>query len=152
MLRCGGVCDGSMTDRALALDRNGDDHGVTMTVRTMGRSAAMTTCSALAVVAVAAAATVVSQSATAEAAVTTMAPVRVLDTRIGLGGRQAKVGTARLQLSMPQAAGASSVVLNVTATDAADLGFVRVWPCSTGEPATSSLNYEPGRTVANAVV
>src|SRR6188472_2127123 len=122
-----------------------------MTVRGIGRSARVTRCWALAVIAVLTVSGVVSSSGTAGAAVTTMAPARVLDTRIGLGGPRAKVGPAPLHLSLPQAAGASSVMLNVTATDADGPGFVRVWPCAADEPTTSSLNYEPGRTVANAV-
>ncbi|MCU1501565.1 MAG: hypothetical protein JWM12_919, partial [Ilumatobacteraceae bacterium] len=82
-------------------------------------------------------------------------PDRVLDTRIGLG---APVGQVRpgnvLTLAIPAArsAGATSVVLNVTATEASGPGWVKVWPCGAPEPTTSALNFEPAHIAANAVV
>jgi hypothetical protein len=47
---------------------------------------------------------------------------------------------------------ATSVVLNVTATDASAAGFVTVYPCGTTRPLASNLNIAAGQTVANLVV
>ncbi len=79
-------------------------------------------------------------------------PSRVLDTRVGLGAPKGKVapGTV-LRLALPQAGSATSVVLNLTATEADGPGWVRVWPCGAPEPATSALNYTTDENVANAV-
>ncbi|MCU1502337.1 MAG: hypothetical protein JWM12_1691, partial [Ilumatobacteraceae bacterium] len=84
----------------------------------------------------------------------TVSPTRILDTRDGTGvGAPGKVVPGRtLTLAVPGAAvGATSVVLNVTATEADGPGWVKVWPCGSPEPATSSLNFVPGRIAANAV-
>jgi hypothetical protein len=89
---------------------------------------------------------------TAGAAVTASAPVRVLDTRSGLGAPAGRLGPGQvLPLALPQtqAAGASAVSLNVTATDALGPGFVTAWPCGQPMPGTSIVNFVPGQTVAN---
>ncbi|CAA9246502.1 MAG: hypothetical protein AVDCRST_MAG10-1986 [uncultured Acidimicrobiales bacterium] len=49
-------------------------------------------------------------------------------------------------------AGASAVVLNVTAVDPLATGFVTVWPTGQARPLASNLNVVPGRTVPNLVV
>lgn len=46
----------------------------------------------------------------------------------------------------------SAVSLNVTAVDPAGVGYLTVWPCAKAKPATSTLNYRAGQTVANAVI
>jgi hypothetical protein len=77
-------------------------------------------------------------------------PSRVLDTRDtnpapGLGvGAIATVG--------PVNADADSVVLNVTATNAAAAGFVTAWPCDQPRPNASSVNFVPGTSVPNLVI
>jgi hypothetical protein len=48
--------------------------------------------------------------------------------------------------------GASSVVLNVTATNTGGAGYVTVYPCGALQPTASNLNFVPGQTIANAVV
>ena len=91
----------------------------------------------------------------ADADVATPVPNRVLDTRIGTGGYTGLVGpgrTIRLSLPAAAAAGATSVALNVTATDAVAGGYVVAWPCDEPKPPTSVLNYVPGRAVANLVM
>ena len=89
-----------------------------------------------------------------QADVTTPVPTRVLDTRIGTGGFSGLVGPGRtIRLTLPAAgAGATSVALNVTATDAARPGHVVAWPCDEPKPSTSVLNFVPGRAVANLVM
>ncbi|HEV2758095.1 MAG TPA: fibronectin type III domain-containing protein, partial [Acidimicrobiales bacterium] len=49
-------------------------------------------------------------------------------------------------------AGASAVVLNVTAVDPLTVGFVTVWPTGQVRPLASNLNFAAGRTVPNLVV
>jgi hypothetical protein len=45
------------------------------------------------------------------------------------------------------------VALNVTAVNPADAGWLRVWPCGSPEPSTSSVNYAfAGAVEPNAVV
>jgi len=48
--------------------------------------------------------------------------------------------------------GASSVVLNVTATGATESGYITVWPCDQPRPNTSNLNYLPNQDIPNAVI
>ena len=87
--------------------------------------------------------------------VTLRPPLRVLDTRTGVGApaRQLIPG-ARTVVTFPDAnaAGATSVVLNVTAVNAVADGWVKAWPCDDAEPAASALNTTPGRASANAAI
>lgn len=84
-------------------------------------------------------------------------PVRVLDTRIGLGAPQGLVGageTITLQLGgvngIPD--GISGVVMNVTSTQSSEPSFITVWPAGLEQPDTSNLNTEPGQNTPNLVV
>jgi hypothetical protein len=86
-----------------------------------------------------------------------LVPARLLDSRSGIGDRRAAIGpgeSIELQVTgvgeVP-AAGVSSVVLNVTATEVSENSFLTVWPSGQARPVASSLNYEPGQTVANLV-
>ncbi|MFI6147192.1 PKD domain-containing protein [Streptomyces sp. NPDC051109] len=88
---------------------------------------------------------------------TAHAPTRLLDTRAGIGAAQAKVagrGSVALKVAgvagIP--AGATEVVLNVTATNAAGAGHVVVQPGKDGFETGSNLNYAAGQTVANQVI
>jgi hypothetical protein len=93
-------------------------------------------------------------AATAGAAATATAPVRVLDTRSGVGSPAHRLNPGdTLALAVPAAtqAGATAVSLNLTATDALGPGFLTAWPCGQPMPATSVLNFVPGQTVANFV-
>ena len=49
-------------------------------------------------------------------------------------------------------AGATAVVLNVTAVQAAAGGYASVFPCGEAVPNASNLNFAAGQTVPNAVV
>jgi hypothetical protein len=85
---------------------------------------------------------------------TAVAPQRILDTRAGVGTTPHVLGPGEiLTLAVPAAtqAGATSVALNLTATDASGPGFLTAWPCGQPMPATSVLNFVPGQTVANFV-
>ena len=91
------------------------------------------------------------------------APQRLLDTRTGTAtadgqfagtGRQPAGSTLRLHVSgrVGVPAGADAEVLNLTAVDPTDAGFLTVFPCSAGRPNASNLNYAPSTNVANAVI
>ena len=85
-------------------------------------------------------------------------PKRILDTREGLGaplGPLAPGGQVDLQVTgvggLPANA-VSAIVMNVTATDAAQAGFVTAFPSGTRRPTVSNLNLETtGQTNANLV-
>jgi hypothetical protein len=85
-------------------------------------------------------------------------PKRILDTRDGLGAPKAKLGVGgQLDLQIAGFAGVpdtdvSAVVLNVTATEATQAGYVAVYPSGTRRPFVSNLNLESvGQTAANLV-
>lgn len=90
-------------------------------------------------------------------------PARVLDTRPGystIDGLQqgegirtrATVTTLQITNRVTVPTDASSVVLNVTVTEAQGPGFITVYPCGSDMPTASNLNYLAGSTVANLVV
>ncbi|MFE5587828.1 hypothetical protein ACFQ87_42205, partial [Kitasatospora sp. NPDC056531] len=86
-----------------------------------------------------------------------IAPVRLMDTRQGLGVAQAPVGqggTVTLPVTgvhgVP-ASGVTAVVLNVTATDPTADSHVIVYPHGQDRPTTSNLNFTAKQTVPNLV-
>jgi trimeric autotransporter adhesin len=92
-----------------------------------------------------------------------MNPARVLDTRplgttadgIGkAGGVVAAGSTTTLPIAgrVGVPGDAKAVVLNVTAANPGDAGFLTVYPCGTPAPLSSNLNYGEGTTVANLVI
>jgi hypothetical protein len=88
---------------------------------------------------------------------TSVAPARILDTRLGLGapkGKVARYGTVSLKVlgrgGVP-ASGVGSVVLNVVATGTSTAGYVTVFAGGVKRPGTSNLNYPVNGTVANLV-
>ena len=93
---------------------------------------------------------------------TALNPARLLDTRpsptvdgvstgwgIRLGGNTSRVQVAG-RGGVP--ADATTAVLNVTAADAVDSGFLTVYPCDQSRPLASNVNYQAGSTVPNAVL
>lgn len=83
-------------------------------------------------------------------------PFRELDTRTfptdpsrGIGPRQVKelpiFGDGLLE------GHTTALILNVTVTEPSTSGFVSVYPAGTPRPATSSINFAAGQTVANMV-
>ena len=87
-----------------------------------------------------------------------MAPVRVLDTRTGLGASKAPVGSGRsidVQLTgVPEipATGVAAVVFNLTAVSPTTAGFLTVYPTGTARPTASTINFTPHQTIANEVI
>ena len=95
-----------------------------------------------------------------------LTPNRVLDTRDGTGGvPREKVGNfsgtgadLRFRIlgagSIPNL-GVAAVSMNVTATETSapdEGGYVTVYPCATGRPDASSINFANGQIVPNAVI
>ncbi|MFE5585344.1 hypothetical protein [Kitasatospora sp. NPDC056531] len=85
-------------------------------------------------------------------------PVRLLDTRSGVGARAGTVGSGGI-VSVPvtaiegvPAAGVTAVVLNVTVTEPTSGSHLIVYPHGTARPDVSNLNYTAGQTRANLVV
>jgi hypothetical protein len=78
--------------------------------------------------------------------------VRIADSRNGVGGWSTPLaaGETRVIANDRFLPGTRSVVVNVLATRAAAAGFLSVFPCDS-TPSTSSVNYGPGRDVANLV-
>jgi len=82
-------------------------------------------------------------------------PVRVVDTRSFDAedpGRTQMLGAQRqltvdLSAIAPQAA--TSALVNLTAVEPCGNGWLVAYPCATGVPNSSNLNYVGGRTVAN---
>jgi len=87
-----------------------------------------------------------------------LTPVRLLDTRTGVGAPKAAVaagGTVRLKVTgrggVP-VSGVTAVVLNVTVTQPASQGFITVYAGGTTRPSASNLNFLAGQTVPNLVI
>lgn len=85
-----------------------------------------------------------------------LAPVRILDTRAGIGvsaGRIAADQTIRVQVT--GAAGipaeATGVLLNVTVTAADGAGYVTAFPAGGARPNASVINFSAGEDVANMI-
>ena len=83
-------------------------------------------------------------------------PVRIMDTRSGLGGHAGPLTasqTVSLQVAgTPSApAGAYAAVLNVTVTETTAPSYLTVYPAGAVRPLASNLNWTPGATVANLV-
>ncbi len=83
-----------------------------------------------------------------------IAPARVVDTRIGQGTSLAPIVggcvlPVRVASLVDLPAAAEAVSLSVTVVNPVAAGFVTVYPCQTGRPLASSLNYRAGQTVAN---
>ncbi len=79
-------------------------------------------------------------------------PLRAYDSRTS-GGRLI-AGTTRT-ITLPSsvvAPGVTGVLVNVTATNAASPGYLKVYPASGAVPAASAINFVTGTAIANAVV
>ena len=87
----------------------------------------------------------------------TVAPARVLDTRVGKGAPKAPVGPGRVISVHMLGAGAvpttrvSAVVLNLTVAAATRSSYLTVWPKGKARPTVSSINFVAGVSRANLV-
>lgn len=86
---------------------------------------------------------------------TSLSPARILDTRSGLGavGKIGPGGMASLQVAgvagVP--AGATAVVMNVTATEPSQDSYLTIFPSGSAVPVASNLNFRARQTVPNLV-
>lgn len=77
---------------------------------------------------------------------------RVADTRSGTGGRKGAVGphaTADFSVGAAVPVTAASVLVNVTVTRPTSAGYLSVYAAGTAKPATSTLNFVRGQSVAD---
>jgi hypothetical protein len=83
-----------------------------------------------------------------------IAPVRVLDDRVGLGlsGPWTAGQVRAFPLGDAVASGATGVVANVTVTNPSAGSFLTVFEHGTEVPTASSLNFGPAQTIANATI
>ncbi|WP_460527167.1 golvesin C-terminal-like domain-containing protein [Flindersiella endophytica] len=87
-------------------------------------------------------------------------PVRIVDTRNGLGGYQGTIGAGASKsfkvtgVAGPgvPASGVSAVAVTVTATDASADSLVTVWPTGQPRPSAAQLSVTQGKAVANTVI
>ncbi len=92
-----------------------------------------------------------------EAKFVPLPPKRVFDTRSNNpSGKLGPKGTIDVQMlgvaGIPNSPSVNAVVLNVTATEATNGGFVTVWPSGIPRPNSSNLNLiRPGQTAPNLV-
>ena len=82
-----------------------------------------------------------------------VAPFRIYDSRNG-GGSLGPGGTRDLQVagvagSGVPATGVAAAVINVTVDRTTSQSFLTVFPTGSQRPATSTLNWPPGKTIAN---
>lgn len=91
------------------------------------------------------------QAGPAGLAFTPVPPTRLVDTR---GGAPLQTGD-ELRVAVTGRpgvpAGTTAVAVNLTVTEPANAGWLDVRPCDSPYQGTSSINFEPGQTVANAV-
>ena len=92
----------------------------------------------------------------AAAAFAPIEPVRIADTRVGLGVPTGRVDSGCV-LHVPVAAadppgGATGVAVTLTAANAEGTGYVTAFACGSPRPETSSLNPRPGDPTSNLAV
>ncbi len=92
-----------------------------------------------------------------------LVPSRLLDTRPGQAtidrlfeGQGKRQAGSTLELPVTGrggvTAGATAAVVNVTAVNATEAGFITAYPCDSTRPLASSLNYAPGTASPNEVI
>lgn len=85
-----------------------------------------------------------------------VASTRLVDTRSGTGVEKRQIpGRQSITfggLTDIEAARPAALLVNVTVTGAFGNGWVTAYPGGTARPATSTLNYRPGRAIANSAV
>lgn len=102
-------------------------------------------------------ATTSQQFTTAGSQYTAYGPVRILDTRHGIGGVTTPLGanaTLRLKIGGAGAipANVSAVALNLTVTNPSGTGYITAYPDGQAKPQTSNIDYSPGLTKASSVL
>lgn len=97
------------------------------------------------------------QATTTGSGYTPLSPVRILDTRKGIGARAAKVpafGTVSLKVvgtdGVPS--GVTAVALNITVVNPTQTGYITAYAGGQAKPWISNLNFKPGQTVPNTAI
>ena len=89
---------------------------------------------------------------------TSVAPTRVLDTRLGVGATRAAVASGATVtpkvtgVGAVPASGVSAVVVTLVATDSSAAGYITGYASGGTRPSTSSVNFDAGDTVSNLAV
>jgi len=88
---------------------------------------------------------------------TAITPVRVVDSRDGTGTPAGSFGpceTRSVQVAdvfgIPH--GITAIIVNVTAAQTDNGGYLTVWPAGLAKPPSSNLNWDPGRNTPNMVI
>jgi hypothetical protein len=93
----------------------------------------------------------------AEGQLTAVAPVRLLDTKVGTGGPATPIGAGEVRTTKVAGVGsvpasAKAVVVNVTATSPSADSHLTVWPAGAPKPPSSNLNMTAGQAASNLVM
>ena len=98
-----------------------------------------------------------SSSANGEGKTTTTDPVRIFDTRTGIGTSKALMSAGEKRTVQVAGAfgipiNATAVYLNVTSVNASDWGWLSVWPTGLPMPNSSNVNFAGGSIVPNMAI
>ena len=89
-------------------------------------------------------------------ALTAIAPQRLVDTRLGIGGQTRQRDGGIVRLSVAGRAGipgdAAAIVANITVVEPSAPGYATIYPCTAAVPDVSVLNHATGQTVANNAI
>lgn len=80
---------------------------------------------------------------------TTIAPIRVMDTRVA---KTTIPAGGTVKVNPGSYAGITAATMNVTVTAPTSGGFISAYPDGTSKPNSSNVNYGPGQTIANGAV
>ena len=84
---------------------------------------------------------------------TPISPVRLVDTRIGLGTEASPIGTGcTLEVDPHVSAGSTAVVVNVTAVSPGVNGHLTAYPCGADKPLASIVPIVAGRIVPGTAI
>jgi hypothetical protein len=87
-----------------------------------------------------------------------LAPSRILDSRVGIGGYSTPWGTGTTRpvsiagVDGVPAGGVVATVGNVTVADTEKASFLTLWPAGSPQPTASNLNWSPGVVIANLTI
>ncbi len=88
---------------------------------------------------------------------TPIVPIRVVDTRNGTGTPSGRFSACQQRdvkvagvAGIPT--GITAIMLNVTAADTDNGGYLTVWPAGVAKPPSSNLNWDPFRNTPNMVI
>jgi len=92
-------------------------------------------------------------TAIASGAVVPLSPIRIVDTRTGLGASGPVLGKSGVVVTVGQSvpAGASGLFMNLTVTEAQTAGYLTAYPSAATLPLVSNLNFVGQQTVPNLV-